>query len=287
MNNLTAFDYSYKNNVLNVEYKPINKKLEHWCDEIDNTVKAISQSTNKPIYIAFSGGIDSEIIVNSFIKNNIPFRILIVEFSDGLNKHDTDMAKEFCDNNNISYTSVSLNVHYFFTEGINRYISQGYRAIRIFRYLQLFILETIESLGGCAVLGSGEQVYCTVDGEICLNREYGYFMSLNWCKDNNTTHYPYFFEHNSELFASYMKLDLIEFMLERPEYFINYIDNMSTEKIIIYHRYWPKMLRRFKFHGFENMLPFKNKVESQLRNMFPDIQPTFFSIKNIKEQLGI
>ena len=154
MSNLTAFDYSYENNILEVKYKPINRELNHWCDEIDNTVKAISQSTSKPIYIGFSGGIDSEVVINSFIKNNIPFKVLIVEFSNDLNKHDIDFAKEYCNNNNISYISVPLNVNYFFTEGVDRYVAQGYKAIRIFRYLQLFILETIESMGGCAVLGS-------------------------------------------------------------------------------------------------------------------------------------
>jgi hypothetical protein len=211
----------------------------------------------------------------------------MVEFENGLNKHDIFWAKKYCDKNNLPYKIVKLDIEKFITNDINKYLNQGYKAIRIFRYLQLFMLETIESLGGCAVLGSGEQVYCNVDDELCLNREYGYFMSLEWCKRNQTTHYPYFFEHNPELFASYMKLDVIEFLLERPEYFKNYIDNMSTEKIMIYHRYWPEMERRRKHHGFENISYLKNSVESQLRKLFPNIQPVFFPIKNIKEQLGI
>lgn len=284
---MTAFNYSFQDGELKVLYKPIRRQLDHWCDEIDNTTKAIAKSTNKPIYIGFSGGIDSEVIINSFIKNKIPFTVLMVEFENELNKHDIFWAKKYCEDNNLPYKIVKLDIEKFVTKDINKYLNQGYKAIRIFRYLQLFILENVESVGGCAVLGSGEQVYCNVDGELCLNREAGYFISLEWCMRNQTTHYPYFFEHNSELFASYMKLDLIEFLMQKPEYFKNYIDNMSTEKIIIYHRYWPEMKRRRKYHGFENIYYLKNSVESQLRNLFPDIKPVFFPINNIKEQLSI
>ena len=284
---MTAFNYSFQNKKLEVTYKPITRELQHWCDEIDNTVKSIAKSTTKPIYIGFSGGIDSEVIINAFTKNNVPFTVLIVEFENNLNKHDIDWAKKHCDQNNLKYVTIKLDIQRFITSDINRYLTKGYKAVRIFRYLQLFILETVESMGGCAVLGSGEQVYCNIDGEICLNREPGYFISLDWCKKNQTTHYPYFFEHNPELFASYMKLDLIEFLLQKPEYFKNHIDNMSTEKILIYHRYWPTMTRRNKFHGFENIINLKNSVETQLRTLFPDVRAQFFPINIIKKQLGI
>lgn len=284
---MVAFDYLYKDSKLELTYKPINRKLNDWYDEVDNTVKLIAQSTSKPIYIGFSGGIDSEVIIKSFIKNCVPFTVFIVEFENGLNEHDILWAKQYCQENNLNYKIVKLDVEKFFTKDINKYLNKGYKAIRIFRYLQLFMLETIESWGGCAVLGSGEQVYCNIDGELCLNREYGYFMSLEWCKNNNTTHYPYFFEHNSELFASYMKLELIDFLLQRPQYFKNYIDNMSTEKIMIYHRYWPEMVKRRKYHGFESIIYLKNSVESNLRKLFPDIKPEFFPITVIKKQLGI
>lgn len=281
-------NFTYKQDgIFNLTYKPITREMDSWMLEIDNTTKNIAKSTTKPIFLCFSGGIDSEVVALSLIKNNIDFTILTVKHTEGTNSHDIHYTYEFCKKHNIKQVIVDLDVTEFFTNGIKDYIQQGYKAIRIFRYLQLFILETVEKMGGCAILCSGEQVYCNIEGEICLNRDLGYMMALEWCKNNNTLHYPYFFEQNSELFASYMKLDLIDYLIKDPTYFTNYIDNMSTEKIIIYHKYWPNMKKRNKYHGFERIHPLKNKMEAELRKLFPEIVPIFFPISKIKQQLGI
>jgi hypothetical protein len=284
--NSVAFNYSFDKK-LELNFKPITRALENWPQEINNTIKIIRKSTKKPLYLCMSGGIDSEVIALKLIENNIKFTALIVRFKNNYNYHDIMVAQEFCKKYHIDNHTVYLDMEEFCSNKIDRYIAEGYKAVRIFRYLQLFMLETIEHLGGCGIIGSGEQVYCNVDGVLCLNRDFGHMMSLEWCKNNNTLHYPYFFEQNPELFASYMKEELIDFLLQKPEYFINHIDNMSTEKILIYHKYWPTMDRRFKFHGFENILKLKSETEKKLRDLFLNIVPTFFPIYEIKKQIKI
>jgi hypothetical protein len=156
----------------------------------------------------------------------------------------------------------------------------------MFRYFQLFLIEHIENTGGCLILGSGEQVYCTVDNKINMMMDQGYTMSLDWCKDHNTVHYPYFFMYNPEMYASYIKIELIELLLGQPKYFTNFKDNKSTEKMLVLHSIWD-MERRNKFHGFEKVITLKKKIESGLRERFPDIQTKFFPIDIIKKELGI
>lgn len=281
------FDHSYENNDFNIIFKPITRKIDSWPVEIDNTVKLIAEQTNKPLFLGLSGGVDSEIIAEYLLKNKIPFTALIVKYGDGENFHDFKFAEEFCNKYKIKTHIINLDSVYFYTKTINKYIQKGYRATRIFRYFQLYMLEVIEKMGGCLILGSGEQVYDTVNEEIGMYFEPGYTISLDWCKKNNTVHYPYFFMHNPEIYAAYMKVDLVEFLLERPSFFKNSSDNMSIEKTMIYQRYWPDMIRRNKFHGYEKMIDLKNQVENNLRNLFPDVKPKFFPIKQIKEQLQI
>ena len=255
-NELVNFVHSY-NNGFNIKFNPTTRPLKSWYTEVYNTANEIYKSNTKPIYVCFSGGIDSEVIVKAFMENNL------------------------------KYIICPFNAENFFKKKVFEYAEKGFRAIRIFRYFQLFIMEQIERLDGCAVLGSGEQVYCNINGEICINMEQGHTMSLDWCEVNKTKHYPYYFMQNSELYASYMKVDLIEHLLKNPSYFTNYLDNMSTEKIIVYHRFWPELKRRDKYHGFESIMPIKNETEMKLRDMFPDIVPKFFPIKTIKQQLGL
>jgi hypothetical protein len=284
---MVNFEYSCENNNFNVIFKPVTREIDSWPSEIDNTAKLIAKETNKPLFLGLSGGVDSEIIADYLIKNNIPFTALIVKYGDGENFHDFKFAEEYCNKHNIKTYVINLDSVYFYTKTINKYIEKGYRATRIFRYFQLYMLEIVEKMGGCLILGSGEQVYDTIDQEIGMYFEPGYMLPFEWCKKNNTTHYPCFFMHNPEIYAAYMKIDLIKFLLQRPSFFVSSSDNMSVEKTMIYQRYWPNMIRRNKFHGYEKMIDLKNQIEDNLRKLFPDVKPKFFSIKHIKEQLNI
>jgi hypothetical protein len=50
-----------------------------------------------------------------------------------------------------------------------------------------------------------------------------------------------------------MKIGLINFLLSDPSYYVNVPYNSSIEKITVYHKFWPEMIRRPKFTGFENI----------------------------------
>jgi hypothetical protein len=282
MSNLVNFNYTSLENY-SLQFKPTTRPLMSWRKEILNTVKLIDKSTTKPLVLCFSGGIDSEIIALALIESKINFSVLTVKHK---NEHDTKYAEFFCQQHNLKQTIIEIDAEKFYTEGIKKYIQQGYKAVRLFRYFQLFLLETLEEMGVCGILGSGEQVYCNVNGEICINMDYGYMISLDWCKNNNATHYPYFFMHNPELYASYMKIDFIKEILKHPLYFTNHKDNKSAEKMIVSHANW-NMGRRDKFHGFEYLQHIKIPTETNLRKNFPNIIPKYFPIKTIKEQLGI
>jgi hypothetical protein len=286
---MVNFDHDYGTlSVSNftVKFKSVTREIMNYRDEVLFAAKSIAENTDKPIYLGMSGGIDSEVIALCLKEQNIDFTAVVVEHSNGANMHDVGYAYKFCNQHNIKIERLLLDVDTFFTTGIFRYIDQGYRAVRMFRYFQLFLIEHIENKGGCLILGSGEQVYCTVDNKINMMMDQGYTMSLDWCKNHNTVHYPYFFMYNPEMYASYIKIDLIELLLEQPQYFTNFKDNKSTEKMLVLHSIWD-MERRNKFHGFEKIIPLKQKVESSLRERFPDIQTKFFPISTIKKELGI
>ena len=61
---------------------------------------------DRPLYIALSGGVDSELTARIFVKNNIPFTPVIVKI-DGLNNIETWYAEYWCHINNI--TPIILN----------------------------------------------------------------------------------------------------------------------------------------------------------------------------------
>jgi hypothetical protein len=179
---------------------------------------------------------------------------------------------------------VELDTEHFLTLGIEKYINQGYRSSNIYHYQQLFILETLEKLGGFGIGGAGEQIYQSVNNQIHLKFNPYYMLGMDWCKNNGTEHQLWFNLSTPEIYASYLNIDIISFLLEKPEYFVNH-HFASIEKILIYHKYWPTMKKRKKLSGFENIN--RGPIEKQLKIRFPDLVDMFIPITVIKNQLGV
>jgi len=296
---MIAFDYNYQNlpnsvwpntNInqrFRIQFKPVTRTVNNWKEELLISIRNISESTDKPIYLCMSGGIDSEVVARLLIESQIKFKALTVKHKKGTNYNDTSYADRFCKENNIEQISVSIDAEHFFTKGIEKYIAQGYRSTNIYHYLQLFMLETIENLGGFALGGAGELVFYTVEDQICLKMNPSYILGMEWCRNNNAGHNLWFFHSSPELYCSYLNLDVVKLLLKDPRYFVNH-HYASNEKKIIYHQHWPEMIKREKASGFENIQKnIRNPVETELRKRFPDLQDLFIPVSMMKQNLGV
>lgn len=295
MNNIINYQYAYSMNRnlssaerLSFVFNPVSRPLNPWKEEVYNTARIIASGTTKPLMISMSGGIDAEVVARAFLDQQIPFEVFSIRYVKDANKYDIQFAIDFCKKYNIVHHIHEIDPVELWVHKINTYIDKGYRAVGIFRYLQLYILETIEGMGYTAVLGSGDQMYKTVDGQVCVsNITPAHNLAVQWCEDNNTLHYPYFFMQNPEVYASYMQIDLIDLKLNNPEWFVSVWHNASLEKQDVYHRFWPDMKRRSKTDGYKNIHGWKLKRELELYAIFPDIVPVYIPVETIKRQLGI
>lgn len=291
---MIAFDYSYENITnttieerFKVKFKPIRWPVKPWKEELLVGVRNIVESTNKPIYVLMSGGIDSEIVARILMDLNINFKVLTVRYEYDLNKHDTNYAIRFCEKYNIEQEIVYLNAKEFYSTGIEKYIEQGYRARNIYHYLQLFLLEQLERLGGFGIGGAGEQVYYTINNEVCIRIRPDITLGLDFCKNNNINHHLWLNLSSSEVYGSYLKTDLIELLTSDNNYYIN-PDYNSVEKILLCHRFWPEMERRNKYTGFEHLEEtIRIPKQKELGDRFPDLEYLYIPIKKIKEELKL
>lgn len=288
------FEYKYENDSRLIEerflfkFNPISRTLKPWRDEVLHTAQTIANSTTRPLMVCLSGGLDSEIIAKAFLECNIPFTAISFKHSAGTNLYDIEYAIRFCKKHNVEHKIIEFDFDDFLENKIETYIQQGYRSSGIFRYFLIFMLETIESMGGCAVMGAGEHDYKTFDNTIYLSYFPNFTIPVEWCRRNNTVHYPYFHMHNSEIFASYMKTDIVNVVLSDPRYFKTLFKaSISLEKILLFHCMWDGMERRQKENGFKFVQDQRSAKEKELSEKFPDIQVLRIPVENIKFQLGI
>jgi hypothetical protein len=69
---------------------------------------------HKPV-LCFSGGIDSQAMVQCWQEAGIDFDTAILVFNDDLNSHDVNHARMFCEKNNITPLEININVIQYLT----------------------------------------------------------------------------------------------------------------------------------------------------------------------------
>lgn len=290
MNNVNFTYILNSDDTFEINFNHISRPLLSWKDELAQTARNIRSLTDKPLFVCLSGGIDGEVAARTFLQEGIKFTALSLRHIAGTNDHDVSYAKKFCNFYNVPHLVVDFDISDFITNKIPKYIEQGYRSWRTFRFQQIYLFEIAETLGGTAVLGGGEQVYKTVDDEICLSFKSDFFMCLEWLKNNNKLHFPFFHMQNPELYAAYLNDKLIKFFHDDPSYFINVWGNdTSYDKMFVYHSNWPEMKRRKKFNGFENLKTsdFTINVVHKRRKEIGDAVLKEVPVSLIRKQLGI
>jgi hypothetical protein len=291
---LPIVNYISTSDPFGISLKPVSRPVLSFREEILETAENIANSTTRPIVLGFSGGIDSEVIARAMLEKKVPFSVLTIRHAGGLNDHDIVYANKFCQHHNVKQQIVEIDIMDFFTQGINKYIEQGYHAVNLFRYFHLLVFEIIEAQSACGILGGGEPIFYNFNEEICMGYTQEQQVVLNWFQHHNTVHYPWFFIQNSELVASYLQEPFIQQWLTqdvsaflKPNPAGTAPNNSGPDKIHVYHTDWPDMERRPKYTGYENIQPWRVQRQIELRDRFGKFGSAFLSVDTVKKQLKI
>jgi hypothetical protein len=256
-------------------------------EEVNNTTKLIAKSTSRPLAVALSGGIDSEIICRSLHEQGIDFTIFIMRFSNEYNSKDIQWAFNFCSEHNIDPKVLDIDIIKFMEQGTRNYIHGGYKSHEIFRYLQLWLMEQVSDQGYSLIMGGREEPITCYNDTAVVRYDPGHLMAHEWNRDHGNYHYPSFFETTPELMAAYLGSPIIKLICQDYNYFVEDSYGASPEKILVLHHSWPEMKRRFKMNGFEQLHPIKNKHQKVLKLRMPTLENLHIPVVEIQQQLGI
>ncbi len=254
-----------------LRFDACTREPDSWKAELYATARSIAEKTQRPIWIASSGGVDSEVACRAFFDQNIDFSVLTLEHVEGTNRHDIHYAVKWCRERSVPQKIIPFDATHFLTNGFKKYVD-AWPAIHPFRYLQFDILEIIEEMGGYGVLCSGEQLYQADMNKKQLSRadmylplSNGTVLPLAWCAKQAIDHEPYFHFGTPELVLSYMRLPLVAFALENPDAVFRHEANAYTLKRLAYQSVWTDIEVRYKSHGFEKMRPLYDEAKQFLR----------------------
>lgn len=135
--------------------------------EVNQRALSIANKTTKPINVFYSGGIDSEVVLLSFIENKIPFTAVIKKYNNDYNKHDIDFALKFVKKRNIPYIVEEEDLDEYL-----KWFETGYHSfVKVGSGLQVKWIVQKNSENVHSVLGAGEQTY-TSKKKVKLESDY-------------------------------------------------------------------------------------------------------------------
>ena len=203
-----SFDAS---DVYTVSADPIRRKLGSFRDEMVRAAREITSSIGaKRIYVMYSGGIDSEAVVEAFRLANLPATAVCVRYSDDLNGHDMKHAQEYFDRTGYrDYRFIDFDVRKWLASSECRdfsreiqMIEQGYTS-----HLKVALDE----------LGDGVTIYCHEEPTV-WRLDDANTGARRWVFHSHERHYsvykffmkygltgvPSFFQWSTELLNSFM-----------------------------------------------------------------------------------
>lgn len=244
-------------------------------DECIRAAKLIGQKyQDQTIWICFSGGTDSEVLLQSFMFAGVPFKIAIMEFTGGYNKHDIVYATEFCDRHSLPYTIFPVDLDLFISSG--QYLEYGIKyqckEIAIIMMMKLFDL-----LDGVPILGGESLVHKRYNHEKMLtddptHTEYCWYhkfrenndsATMKYAVANNKTIISEFFSYTPELLLSFLQDPIVSDICNNRVF--GKVSLLSS-KFKIYGQHF-LLQARPKYHGYETIRLINYKTAAALESV--------------------
>lgn len=263
-----------KSDVWFAEFGPAERPPGTFREECIETAKIIRSQTTQDLWLLFSGGIDSEVMLRAFVAADIPVHVAINRFAQDLNLHDISYAIAACEELSVPYRFFELDIVDFWKNKNVRYLTMSDCCWpRLTPTMWL-----MEQVPGYPVLGSGECFLKKVvpEGYIPGTSPYEPSDWLLYEREKISSWYRFliaikkpgcagFFQYTPEIVLSYLRDPVVKALCSNE-----IIGKLSTRtsKHSIYNRHFPIRERR-KYTGFEKVAELDKLYQAEARALFP------------------
>lgn len=252
-----------------VAYGRSRRPVMDWRSECIAAARAIRSSTDLDLWVLYSGGIDSEVVVQSFMFADIPIKVAITSFHDDLNIQDVRYAIKFCETHDVPYRVLRLDINRFFRSGTALEYAEGTNCVQP---QLLHTMWAMDQVDGYPILGSGE---CFLARRNPPGEDEPVWEMFE--KERIASWYRHLMKNNREGCAGFFQFTpeiMLSFLLDETvsRLCTNQIESFSDTMPIksqIYRKYFLLEPRK-KYHGFENVLHLDERLRPELERRFGD-----------------
>lgn len=229
---------------------PENKNANYHSISLEVAEKVYNCKQGK-IYVMYSGGVDSEYVINLFLSLGIKITPVIVKLKPNYNYHDIKYAFDFCESKKLKPIIIDIDFDEFVTSGRIIDMAQEYQ-IGAYQFPSTF--HALTKLDGTIVMGNHGPPHMSKNlktGEWFVDEIEPYFAVLKFFEKNKIFGAPFLLAHTPEQYLSFLKDPVMQALSKN--HFEGKIGNNSI-KWIVYNRLsnFNQTLRK-KYTGYENI----------------------------------
>ena len=245
----------FNNNTLSVLALPPKRKPDTPAEEAKKA--AFYYKKHRRIILCMSGGLDSEIMAESFLKAGAPFSVSIWRYKN-LNTYDIKHAVSFCERHGLNYEIEECDPELFYEKFLHIHYGIKYLCNSPQIAVHLYFIEKLAKKNPSSALFLPweppsfyyDSVRKTMLPRILINSRYlAYYRAFHLNKIAGT---PYFLICSSALLYSFLRLPAVRFIMNQN---INMKRKISYKiKTEIYKQGgFSAKPRKGKFTGFDKM----------------------------------
>lgn len=275
-----------------VDYGQCHRTTDSFYSECLQTARRIYENAGQKVTVLFSGGVDSEVALQSFVLAKIPVTATILRFKNELNLHDISYALQACEKLDVKYQIIDLDIIKFWENQLFEYADPTY-CISPQLLSTMWLSDQVDEY---PVLGSGECLLVKEYGDDYVPGVSPYLHSewTLWEKEKIAAWFrhfiykkrnacPGFFQYTPEIILSYLLDPFVEKLTQSQM-----IGKLSTasSKLAIYQQHF-QLVDRPKYSGFEKIEPQDAYFRKILVERFPGTNEIFrTSVSDLKKRMS-
>ena len=212
---LAMFEYTCDNhfNYKTVKHGTIKRDLMSWREECKNVAQQLYDKHGNDLVVMLSGGVDSEIVLLSFLACGITPRVAMLRYENSLNSHDLSYAYQRCSSKEIIPEIIDVNVNKFFKNSLLDFaIETKITSPQINLHAYYF-----DKIDGIPIIGAGENFLVQGFDRKVYDQEDEYLLRYSRYFINKRREcIPAFFQYTPEVMLSFLVKSSVREWVEKP-----------------------------------------------------------------------
>lgn len=203
------------------------------------------------LYLMYSGGVDSEYVLNLFLSLGIDIIPVIIKLNPNYNNHDVKYAFDFCESKKLKPIVIDLDFDTFVKSGRIVDIATEFQ---IAAYQLPSTFHCVSQLDGTVVMGSHGPPHMTLNQKTntwLVDEIEPLHTVLKYFKKNKIHGCPYLLVHTAEQYLSFLKHPVMQNLANHR--YPGKLGNNSTKGLVYNDISGFDMIERQKYTGYENI----------------------------------